>query len=739
MRLIVKKLSLFVVLALLTAILIPAQAGAATGPLISVDPVSIDFGPVMVGESSTAHVVTITNNGDTDLEIYDIALTGTFTVHFQITADTASHSTLAPGASATVSVQFIPLLHGTKMAYLRIDHNNHTKSPFYVDLYGTGISPNVTDLSVIKTDVPDPVYAGGELTYTITVTNNGPNPADDLFGFDMYPTNAFTTQSFIPSQGTVIPSLPQWVIDILEQDFGIFGLPPGYSYLTWDAGSLASGASASLIIVATVDPDIQIPLETPIFNRGGAVSSSHEDNYDNNISEIYTDVLAAPVPTTLTLEPDEATNMLPGNPDHALTLTVLDQYGQGIVEIVDLSSANGTLAISEITTDASGVAIFNISSSVAMSDTITATSRTVPGLSATATKTWVSSGGGGPSPPPTTTPPTTTPPTTEPTTTPPTTEPTTTPPTTTTTGQGEKQYFTVDFLGRITSVEATAGGRPLEDVIAYSPDNVHVLEIKAGTKATDSQGNAVTYITIREAEEQQLPVNIVLAGKAYNITPSGTSFDRDVNLSLGFNAGELPDDFISIGMAYYNPDSGWVHLDSVRNQVAGAENMTSAFNHLTVFAILVEIPVEDTPSPPDGNGSQPPTAASFALSNLSIIPSEAKTWKGLTFVSRYGEDAEITLDVTNTGGQSGTYQVFLLLNGERVDSTTVTVATGETQNVVFNVTGNEPGIYTVQIGELTGEFESSFWINWWLIAGFAVALILLIWLGFYLIRKQVRG
>jgi hypothetical protein len=299
----------------------------------------------------------------------------------------------------------------------------------------------------------------------------------------------------------------------------------------------------------------------------------------------------------------------------------------------------------------------------------------------------------------------------------------------------------VDFLGKITMVEASKDGRPLEDVVAYSRDNAHLLEIKAGTRATDSRGRAVTYIVIRQAEVQQLPQNVALAGGAFNITPSGTTFDMPINLSLGFKVEDLPDEFISIGMAYQDPELGWRHLDSVRNQVAGAENLTSTVNHFTVFAILVQLP-EETPivTPTNGPGTQPPAAAaSFVLSNLSITPSESKTWQGLTFTARYGEDAEITLDVTNSGGQTGAYQVFLLLNGARVDTTTVNITTGETQHVVFNVTGNEPGIYTVQVGELTGEFESSFWINWWLMAGFSVAFILLVLLAFYLIRVRARN
>ena len=208
------------------------------------------------------------------------------------------------------------------------------------------------DLSIAKYDNPNPVFAGHDLTYTITVTNNGPNAASDAYVFDMYPTNAFTIQSTTPSQGTVSQFLPQWVIDTLNQELGITGLPPGYSCITWGVGCLASGASANLTIIVTVNPEIELPLETPIINRAAVISSSYDSNCNNNIVEVYTNVEAAtePVPTTLTLEPESATNQLPAEPDHTLTLTVLDQFGQGIVETVNLSSIEGTLAISEITT-----------------------------------------------------------------------------------------------------------------------------------------------------------------------------------------------------------------------------------------------------------------------------------------------------------------------------------------------------------------------------------------------------
>ena len=45
------------------------------------------------------------------------------------------------------------------------------------------------DLSVTKSDSPDPVVAGQNLTYTINFTNNGPNPATSVTVSDTVPAN----------------------------------------------------------------------------------------------------------------------------------------------------------------------------------------------------------------------------------------------------------------------------------------------------------------------------------------------------------------------------------------------------------------------------------------------------------------------------------------------------------------------------------------------------------------------
>src|SRR5262245_57844960 len=43
------------------------------------------------------------------------------------------------------------------------------------------------DLTVTKVDTPDPVNAGGAVTYTITINNNGPDPAANASWSDTLP------------------------------------------------------------------------------------------------------------------------------------------------------------------------------------------------------------------------------------------------------------------------------------------------------------------------------------------------------------------------------------------------------------------------------------------------------------------------------------------------------------------------------------------------------------------------
>src|SRR6185436_15903196 len=70
----------------------------------------------------------------------------------------------------------------------------------------TGISSPFTvlptnDISVVMSDAPDPVPSGTTLTYSIVVTNTGPNVATAVLVDDVLPPN-ITVQSAVPTQGS---------------------------------------------------------------------------------------------------------------------------------------------------------------------------------------------------------------------------------------------------------------------------------------------------------------------------------------------------------------------------------------------------------------------------------------------------------------------------------------------------------------------------------------------------------
>ena len=65
------------------------------------------------------------------------------------------------------------------------------------------VSSESADLGVSKQGEPNPVVAGGQVTYTVTVSNDGPSTARDVTITDTLPAGfAYVAGSASPSQGT---------------------------------------------------------------------------------------------------------------------------------------------------------------------------------------------------------------------------------------------------------------------------------------------------------------------------------------------------------------------------------------------------------------------------------------------------------------------------------------------------------------------------------------------------------
>jgi hypothetical protein len=84
----------------------------------------------------------------------------------------------------------------------------------------------------------------------------------------------------------------------------------------------------------------------------------------------------------------------------------------------------------------------------------------------------------------------------------------------------------------------------------------------------------------------------------------------------------------------------------------------------------------------------------FQISGLSIVPAKVTT----------GEPVFITAKVTNTGETDGICEVELKINDVSEASNEVAVPAGGTQNLIFSVSRDVPGIYQVALGKLAGEF-----------------------------------
>ena len=151
------------------------------------------------------------------------------------------------------------------------------------------------------------------------------------------------------------------------------------------------------------------------------------------------------------------------------------------------------------------------------------------------------------------------------------------------------ETFTVDFDGRKTSVPATADGVLCRDCLAHSADELHSLFIESQTQVLDSQGNPVELIEVTPTDAPELPLNTVLVRQAYDFQPSGTTFDRQTTLTLGYHVDDLPDDAVRVLMAYHSADGGWTEIDTEATQLAEMATLEGLVNHFTVFATLAEV------------------------------------------------------------------------------------------------------------------------------------------------------
>ena len=184
---------------------------------------------------------------------------------------------LAVGASATVTIVVIPTAAGTLTAVARVAGNEPNPNPAVaVAALSTPVAPGpptpMADLLVTKTASPNPATVGVPLTYTVTVTNLGPDaePAAGVTLVDLLPRGVVFVSSSLPPTSATPDSL------------------------TYALGGLAAGASQSVtIVVVPTVPGL-------LFNQAVATGVGPDPDPSNNYAEAF--VAAHQAPTVVSLE-----------------------------------------------------------------------------------------------------------------------------------------------------------------------------------------------------------------------------------------------------------------------------------------------------------------------------------------------------------------------------------------------------------------------------------------------------
>ena len=161
-----------------------------------------------------------------------------------------------------------PVTYAPNEAILAKYAFNSLYEAFEVEAGTCPLAVERVDLSIAKTDSPDPVIAGKQLTYAIMVTNNSDVTATGVMVVDSLP-GGVTVESTSP------------------------GCTDSGDTVTCDVGEIEPQATADLTVVVTVEPETAGPLS----NTATVEGSQFDPDLGNNSATAETTVKAAATPS----------------------------------------------------------------------------------------------------------------------------------------------------------------------------------------------------------------------------------------------------------------------------------------------------------------------------------------------------------------------------------------------------------------------------------------------------------
>jgi hypothetical protein len=155
--------------------------------------------------------------------------------------------------------------------------------------------------------------------------------------------------------------------------------------------------------------------------------------------------------------------------------------------------------------------------------------------------------------------------------------------------------------------------------------------------------------------------------------------------SLTDNAGWLSETPTSGSLGEGDCEDVTVSVD-ITGMEAGDYSAAVTVTGSAVLEVPVSLHIEAVAPVMPGN---------LSASSLSITPQQVEP----------GQEVTISVNVVNTGGETGSYDAILYINGVVEDSQSVSVAAGTSKNVIFTVSKSEAGVYDVSLAGQSGQFE----------------------------------
>ena len=158
--------------------------GTGASPGVGLSASTLTFGSQLVGTSTSAQTVTLTNNGNAALSITSITVSGANPGDFPET-NTCGNS-VAAGAGCSISVTFTPAAVGSRAATVNIS-DSAAGSPQTVTLTGTGTNPTVS-LSANSLTFASQNLGTTSSAQSVTLINTG-NAALNIASISVIGTN----------------------------------------------------------------------------------------------------------------------------------------------------------------------------------------------------------------------------------------------------------------------------------------------------------------------------------------------------------------------------------------------------------------------------------------------------------------------------------------------------------------------------------------------------------------------